>query len=127
MKAILDFFGRPDVPKEREIAMVFSGDGSKYLVCNIGTENSCYFTPQDIINWARREKINTVIMAHNHPPFLNGVVSLSPSIADIKTTVSVQEILAPADIDLMDHFIVDNSGPPRMVSLKNLGYYNPQY
>ena len=66
-----------------------------------GSVNSAQFNVRLAVQQALRDNATQVALAHNHP---NGYAF--PSMADIKTTQYVSQILAPLDIRLVDHIVV---------------------
>lgn len=66
-----------------------------------GTSTETSFRPREIVEAAMRCNAAKVFMAHNHP---NGFAA--PSMADIKATIDISDLLKQLDICLSDHIIV---------------------
>lgn len=77
----------------------------KIVKLHEGTLDEVAVYPRTIIENALRTRTKNIILAHNHP---SG--SLRPSPADIKVTRNVLEALYNIEINLIDHFIVTDSG-----------------
>ncbi|MBQ2811035.1 MAG: DNA repair protein RadC [Alphaproteobacteria bacterium] len=66
-----------------------------------GTPNAVYIEPRAIVEKALKQKASMVVMVHNHP---GG--KAEPSMADIKQTQILMDILNSLKIALYDHIII---------------------
>lgn len=70
-----------------------------------GTADATLVHPREVFRWAVLSNISGIIVAHNHP---SG--TLIPSTHDRRTTEKLQNAATMMQIDLLDHFIVAQSG-----------------
>lgn len=70
---------------------------------------------QEVVKLALRTNAYAVVIAHNHP-----AASLTPSRADLNTTVSLHRAMDAVGISLLDHIIV---GGGEFISLKQMGLF----
>lgn len=86
------------------IVMIFcDGRGQFIKATEIerGTSSETSFRRREIVEAAMRCNASKVIISHNHP---HGFAV--PSMADIKATIDISDLLKQLDIELSDHIIV---------------------
>lgn len=66
-----------------------------------GTPDEVFLQPRFIVELAMKRKAKSVILAHNHP-----AGSCMPSMADVKTTNALEDVLNAIGIEVLDHIIV---------------------
>ena len=72
-------------------------------VVGCGNAVSVQSTAKKVVEIAMRHSAKSVIIAHNHPSEI-----VTPSDADIKSTIALGTLLSSLDIKLMDHIIIGN-------------------
>lgn len=68
---------------------------------SVGTTDCAAVYPREILKRALNLNARAVVMLHNHP-----TPCISFSTPDVEITLQVQAILAPLNIELMDHYVV---------------------
>jgi DNA repair protein RadC len=74
-------------------------------IITMGTLNSAFVHPREIIKRSLKYNASAVILAHNHP---SG--STEPSRADKEITQQIKQALALVDVRMLDHIIVGAGG-----------------
>ncbi|MGN0620843.1 MAG: RadC family protein [Porcipelethomonas sp.] len=104
--------------KEEKVRAVCLDDKLRLVACTViseGTPGKVDINIRKLVEFAYRNKCESLILAHNHP---NG--DAIPSDNDIKTTAYVFNTLKPIGINLVDHIIVaDNDA----ISMKESGAF----
>ncbi len=80
-----------------------------------GVVDSAHLSFRTLVKEALQRNASAVVLAHNHPTGLP-----SPSEADIRTTLRLQELLSPMNISFLDHIIFSNDS---YLSMRECGYY----
>ncbi len=89
--------------KEKVIAVLFDKKGKRLNTAVLGSGgiSDASFKPRELVETAIRCNASRVLLAHNHPQGF-----AVPSSTDVETTRVVKKVLAPLEIDLIDHLIV---------------------
>lgn len=98
------FFGVPD----EQIKLACFDDRLKLLdivLISKGDIGSVRLDARKVFQELLRTNCSQIIISHNHP-----IGSAKPSPADMLTTKTVQDMLKPLDVTLLDHIVVGTDG-----------------
>lgn len=98
------FFGVPD----EEIKLACFDDRLKLLdivLINKGDIGSVRLDARKVFQEILRTNCSQIIISHNHP-----IGNAQPSPADILITKTVQDMIKPMDVTLLDHIVVGTDG-----------------
>lgn len=104
--------------KEEKIRAACVNDKLKLVACTViaeGTPGKVDMNIRKLVEFAYRNKCESIILAHNHP---NG--DTLPSDNDIKATSYVYNTLKPVGITLIDHIIIAGNDA---ISMKDSGAF----
>ena len=94
--------------KEEQLLIIYLDIHGRYIKDNIeqvGTIDSVFLNPRDIIGKAINNKACGIILAHNHP---SG--DCTPSRSDIELTRELKTVLKSVRIKLEDHIVISTHG-----------------
>lgn len=101
----------------RELFQVLFLDNQHHLISRetlfYGTINCASVYPREVLRRVIDLNASSVILAHNHP---SGVPD--PSLADIRMTKQLTDLLKVVDVRILDHLVV---GDMEVVSMSELG------
>ena len=118
-KAIKDIFAPFNREREHIVVVYIKKDGDKEEfisdLLGIGCKDFVSFNPDFIVSFAAEFKIKNFFLVHNHPSD-----DTRPSLADLRSTRSIQGLAAKEGLIFHDHIVV-GSGLEKFESILDSG------
>lgn len=104
-----DYFIMHLAEYEHEVFCIAFLDNRHHVIAHeilaIGTLNSAFVHPREVVKKALKHNAGAVILAHNHP---SGIAE--PSRADRDITQRIKQALELVDVRILDHIVVGAGG-----------------